>query len=113
MCIDRILAFVVCRLAILLQADLQHSDTFTLCVYTTMGQSMQDARQDHEHSIYGWVQVVPGNPLDDVKLLVQTVGSILRGTALRNSAAKTVNFSARPLPSSEKAKPAAAPAASA
>ncbi len=53
-------------------------------------------------------QVVPGNPLDDVKLLVQTVGSILRGTALRNSAAKTVNFSARPLPSTEKAKAGAA-----
>lgn len=52
--------------------------------------------------------MVPGNPLDDVKLLVQTVGSILRGTALRNSAAKTVNFSARPLPSTEKAKAGAA-----
>lgn len=47
-------------------------------------------------------QVVPGNPLDDVKLLVQTVGSILRGTALRNSAAKTVSFTARPLPYKEK-----------
>lgn len=55
-------------------------------------------------------QVVPGNPLDDVKLLVQTVGSILRGTALRNSAAKTVSFTARPLPSVEKPKKAKAPA---
>ena len=35
--------------------------------------------------------VVPGNPLDDVKLLVDTVGSLLRGNALRQGA-KAVSF---------------------
>ena len=39
--------------------------------------------------------VVPGNPLDDVKLLVETVGSLLRGNALRTGAAKSVSFGAR------------------
>ncbi len=39
--------------------------------------------------------VVPGNPLDDVKLLVDTVGSLLRGNALRTGAAKSVSFGAR------------------
>ncbi len=38
--------------------------------------------------------MVPGNPLDDVKLLVGTVGSLLRGNALRQGA-KSVNFGNR------------------
>ena len=37
--------------------------------------------------------VVPGNPLDDVKLLVDTVGSLLRANALRSAASKGVNVS--------------------
>ena len=37
--------------------------------------------------------VVPGNPLDDVKLLVETVGSLLRSNALRSAASKGVNVS--------------------
>jgi hypothetical protein len=40
-------------------------------------------------------QVVPGNPLDDVKLLVGTVASLLRGNALRQAAAKAVSFGNR------------------
>ena len=32
---------------------------------------------------YLYKTVVPGNPLDDVKLLVETVGSIVRSNALR------------------------------
>lgn len=40
---------------------------------------------------YLFKTVVPGNPLDDVKLLVQTVGSLLRGNALRQGA-KSVSF---------------------
>jgi geranylgeranyl reductase len=36
---------------------------------------------------------VPGNPLDDVKLLVETVGSLLRSNALRSAASKGVNVS--------------------
>ncbi|KAK9839418.1 hypothetical protein WJX81_000954 [Elliptochloris bilobata] len=35
---------------------------------------------------YLYKTVVPGNPLDDVRLLVQTVGSLLRGNALRQGA---------------------------
>ena len=35
-----------------------------------------------------------GNPLDDAKLLVQTVGSLLRGNALRQGA-KSVSFGSR------------------
>lgn len=37
--------------------------------------------------------VVPGNPLDDVKLLVGTVGSLLRSNALRSKDSKSVNVS--------------------
>lgn len=37
--------------------------------------------------------VVPGNPLDDVKLLVDTVGSLLRANALRSKDSKSVNVS--------------------
>ena len=45
---------------------------------------------------YLYKTVVPGNPLDDVKLLVETVGSLLRGNALRQGA-KTVTFDSRPV----------------
>lgn len=54
------------------------------------------------YALYTWcllvawdVQVVPGNPVDDVKLLVGTVASLLRGNALRSAAPKTVNFGIR------------------
>jgi geranylgeranyl reductase len=40
---------------------------------------------------YLFKTVVPGNPVDDAKLLVATVGSLLRGNALR-AGAKTVSF---------------------
>jgi geranylgeranyl reductase len=43
---------------------------------------------------YLYKTVVPGNPLDDVKLLVQTVGSLLRGNALMQGA-KSVTFGSR------------------
>ena len=45
---------------------------------------------------YLYKTVVPGNPLDDVKLLVETVGSLLRGNALRQGA-KSVTFDSRPV----------------
>ena len=48
---------------------------------------------------YLYKTVVPGNPLDDIKLAVQTVGSLLRGNALRSSAAKSVSFGNRAGPS--------------
>ena len=35
---------------------------------------------------YLYKTVVPGNPLDDAKLLVKTVGSIVRSNALRKEA---------------------------
>lgn len=41
---------------------------------------------------YLYKTVVPGNPLDDVKLLVETVGSIVRSNALR-SGSKGLNVS--------------------
>ena len=44
---------------------------------------------------YLYKTVVPGNPLDDIKLAVQTVGSLLRGNALRSSSAKSVSFGSR------------------
>eukprot|EP00884_Botryococcus_braunii_P021818 jgi/Botrbrau1/831/Bobra.0352s0028.1 len=44
---------------------------------------------------YLYKTVVPGNPLDDVKLLVGTVASLLRGNALRQEAAKAVSFGNR------------------
>ena len=43
---------------------------------------------------YLYKTVVPGNPLDDARLLVQTVGSLLRGNALRQGA-KSVSFGSR------------------
>lgn len=46
---------------------------------------------------YLYKTVVPGNPLDDIKLLVETVGSVLRANALRTGAGKSVNFGAREL----------------
>lgn len=48
---------------------------------------------------YLYKTVVPGNPLDDIKLAVQTVGSLLRGNALRKGAAKSVSFGNRASPS--------------
>lgn len=54
---------------------------------------------------YLYKTVVPGNPVDDVKLLVRTVASMVRANALRDPASKgvTVDFGARPLPSASKA----------
>ena len=51
---------------------------------------------------YLYKTVVPGNPLDDVKLLVETVGSLLRGNALRQNA-RSVSFGSRVEPAAEKA----------
>ncbi|KAI7845337.1 hypothetical protein COHA_001044 [Chlorella ohadii] len=42
---------------------------------------------------YLYKTVVPGNPLDDVKLLAGTVGSLLRANALRSKDSKSVNVS--------------------
>jgi geranylgeranyl reductase len=42
---------------------------------------------------YLYKTVVPGNPLDDVKLLVGTVGSLLRSNALRSKDSKSVDVS--------------------
>jgi geranylgeranyl reductase len=36
--------------------------------------------------------VVPGNPLDDAKLLVNTIGSIVRSTAMRQAGKAQVNM---------------------
>lgn len=44
---------------------------------------------------YLYKTVVPGNPLDDVKLLVDTVGSILRGNALRSGKGVNVSFGSK------------------
>ena len=44
---------------------------------------------------YLYKTVVPGNPLDDVKLLVDTVGSILRGNALRTGKGVNVSFGSK------------------
>ena len=41
---------------------------------------------------YLYKTVVPGNPLDDVKLLVRTVGSIIRANALRGGKGLSVSF---------------------
>ena len=43
---------------------------------------------------YLYKTVVPGNPLDDAKLAIQTIGSLLRGNALRQNA-KAVSFGSR------------------
>ncbi|GIL85410.1 hypothetical protein Vretimale_10634 [Volvox reticuliferus] len=42
---------------------------------------------------YLYKTVVPGNPLDDVKLLVRTVSSLIRSNALRSVNSKSVNVS--------------------
>jgi geranylgeranyl reductase len=44
---------------------------------------------------YLYKTVVPGNPLDDVKLLVDTVGSLLRGNALRTGSGVNVSFGSK------------------
>ena len=44
---------------------------------------------------YLYKTVVPGNPLDDLKLAVNTVGSLFRSNALRKEAAKSVSFGGR------------------
>ncbi|KAL6767879.1 CHLP1 [Auxenochlorella protothecoides x Auxenochlorella symbiontica] len=44
---------------------------------------------------YLYKTVVPGTPLNDVKLLVQTVGSLLRGNALRSGEGTSVSFGNR------------------
>jgi hypothetical protein len=44
---------------------------------------------------YLYKTVVPGNPLDDAKLAFQTLGSLLRGNALRQGA-KSVSFGSKP-----------------
>lgn len=44
---------------------------------------------------YLYKTVVPGNPLDDVKLLVNTVGSIIRANALRSGKGLNVSFGSR------------------
>jgi geranylgeranyl reductase len=44
---------------------------------------------------YLYKTVVPGNPIDDVKLLVRTVGSIVRANALRSSKGPDVNFGSK------------------
>ena len=41
---------------------------------------------------YLYKTVVPGNPVDDIKLLVNTVGSCLRSNALRSGAGPSVSF---------------------
>lgn len=41
---------------------------------------------------YLYKTVVPGNPLDDAKLLVETVGSLLRANALRPQSGPGVTF---------------------
>jgi len=41
---------------------------------------------------YLYKTVVPGNPVDDLKLLVNTVGSCLRSNALRQGEGQTVSF---------------------
>jgi geranylgeranyl diphosphate/geranylgeranyl-bacteriochlorophyllide a reductase len=44
---------------------------------------------------YLYKTVVPGNPLDDVKLLVETVGSIVRSNALRGGRGVNVSFGSK------------------
>jgi geranylgeranyl reductase len=41
---------------------------------------------------YLYKTVVPGNPLDDFKLLVRTVQSLVRANALRQGEGKSVTF---------------------
>jgi geranylgeranyl diphosphate/geranylgeranyl-bacteriochlorophyllide a reductase len=47
---------------------------------------------------YLYKTVVPGTPIEDVKLLVETVGSILRASALRTGAGPSVSFGSREEP---------------
>lgn len=44
---------------------------------------------------YLYKTVVPGNPIDDVKLLVRTVGSMLRANALRSGKGAEVSFGSK------------------
>lgn len=44
---------------------------------------------------YLYKTVVPGNPLDDIKLVVQTVGSLLRGNAMRSGKGLSVSFGSK------------------
>ena len=44
---------------------------------------------------YLYKTVVPGNPLDDVKLLVRTVGSLGRANALRSAGGVDVSFGSK------------------
>jgi len=51
---------------------------------------------------YLYKTVVPGNPIDDVKLLVRTVSSVVRANALRSSASKSVDVSFGSKPSEQR-----------
>lgn len=44
---------------------------------------------------YLYKTVVPGNPLDDIKLLVRTVSSLIRANALRSGKGVEVSFGSR------------------
>jgi hypothetical protein len=44
---------------------------------------------------YLYKTVVPGNPVDDIKLLVNTVGSLLRANALRSGKGAEVSFGSK------------------
>ena len=45
---------------------------------------------------YLYKTVVPGNPIDDVKLLVRTVSCLLRANALRTGDGLSVTFGSKP-----------------
>jgi geranylgeranyl reductase len=51
---------------------------------------------------YLYKTVVPGNPVDDVKLLVRTVSSVVRANALRSVASKSVDVSFGSKPAEER-----------
>lgn len=51
---------------------------------------------------YLYKTVVPGNPVDDVKLLVRTVSSVVRANALRSAASKSVDVSFGSKPAEER-----------
>ena len=44
---------------------------------------------------YLYKTVVPGNPLDDLKLLVKTVSSLIRANALRQGKGLNVSFGSK------------------
>lgn len=44
---------------------------------------------------YLYKTVVPGNPIDDFKLLVRTVGSLVRANALRTGEGLSVTFGSK------------------